>query len=410
MTRCRFYLLFIPFLVAADWPEFRGPTAQGIVPNGPLPLHWSPTKNVVWKQAIPGKGWSSPIVVKRRVYLTTAVPSDDTKDLSLRALCLDASTGKPLWDQAIFRADRANSPKIHTKNSYASPTPLLYDDLLYVHFGHLGTACLDLQGKVLWRNQQHYAPVHGGGGSPIVAGNLLVFHCDGGDKQYVVALNRLTGKEVWHVDRNANPVKGFSFCTPLLITVNGQQQLISAGSNAVSALDPASGKEIWRVRYQGYSVVPRPVYGHGLLFICTGYDSPQLLAIRPDGHGDVTDTHIEWTARRGIPLTPSLLLAGDELYLAADNGIFSCLDAATGKVHYQERIGGNYSASPLLADGKIYLLSEQGTGLIFRAGKRFEELARIELDERALASYAAADGALFIRTEHNLYRIEDQGK
>lgn len=410
MRCCLFSFVIVSLCAGADWPEFRGPTGQGIVANGALPLTWSATKNIAWKQTIPGNGWSSPIVVNQRVYVTSAVPAGNSSDLSLRTFCLDAATGKTVWNVEVFRQHGGKAPKIHRKNSHASPTPLWHDDRLYVHFGHQGTACLDPHGKVRWRNQQHYAPVHGNGGSPIVAGNSLVFNCDGGDKQYVVALDRHTGKELWHVDRNANPVKGFSFCTPLLIMVKGQHQIISAGSNVVSALDPADGKEIWRVRYQGYSVVPRPVYGHGLVFICTGYDAPKLLAIRADGQGDVTDTHVVWTARRGVPHTPSLLLVGDELYLAADKGILSCLDARSGDVHWSERVDGDYSASPLLADGKIYLLSEQGSGLVFRAGKKFEQLARNEMDERALASCAAADGALYLRTENHLYRIEAREK
>jgi outer membrane protein assembly factor BamB len=390
-----------------NWPEFRGPTGQGIATSTDLPIEWSPTKNVVWKQAIPGKGWSSPIVYEGRIYLTTSVPNSANKDQSLRALCLDAKTGKVLWDQEVFRQEAAKAPRIHAKNSHASPTPLTDGQRLYVHFGHQGTACLDLTGKVLWRNTSvSYEPVHGNGGSPILVDNALVFSGDGFDQQFIVALDRNTGQALWKVDRQTDAFKKFSFGTPLLITVEGQKQIISPGSDMVGAYDPRTGKEIWRVNYGGYSIIPRPVYGHGLVFICTGFDQPRLLAIRPDGQGDVTAMHVAWTSRAAVPLSPSLLLVGDELYMVADGGLASCVDAKTGRKHWQERLGGNYSASPLFADGKIYFQSEEGVGTVLKAEKKFQLLAKNSLGERTLASYAVADHALFIRTEQHLYRIQ----
>ncbi|HEY7327158.1 MAG TPA: PQQ-binding-like beta-propeller repeat protein [Gemmataceae bacterium] len=400
-----FISCFVAVIPAEDWPEFRGPTGQGLVTTGKLPTTWSQVTNVAWKQEIPGKGWSSPIVSGGRVYLTTAVPGDGS-DQSLRALCLDAAKGNILWDTDVFHQDGAKSPNIHSKNSHASPTPLVRDGRLFVHFGHQGTACLDLDGKMLWRNTTlSYAPVHGNGGSPILVEDMLVFSCDGGDKRFVVALNIADGSVRWQTPRTAEAAKKFSFHTPLLIDVGGRKQIISAGSNVVSAYDPDNGKEIWRVRHNGYSVIPRPVYGQGLVFICTGYERPSLLAIRPNGKGDVTDTHVVWKTSKAVPHTPSLLLDGHELYIITDSGVASCIDASTGAVHWQQRLGGNYSASPLLADGKLYFQSEQGTGVVVQAGKEFKVLAKNSLDERSLATPAAADGALFIRTEQHLYRI-----
>lgn len=402
-------LLLVSPVWGEDWPEFRGPTGQGQVREGKLPTEWSPTKNVVWKQALPGLGWSSPVVVADRVYLTTAVPIEKSakNDQSLRALCVDAKTGKIIWNQEVFRQDGATAPRIHTKNSHASPTPLVDGKRIYVHFGHQGTACLDLAGKVLWRNSSFkYKPVHGNGGTLILVDDKLVFSCDGSDQQFIVALDRTTGKVVWKTDRKSAAFKKFSFGTPLLISVKDKKQIISPASDMVCAYEPRTGKEIWRVTYEGYSVIPRPVYGHGLVFICTGYDSPTLLAIQPDGTGDVTNTHVAWTVRRAVPHSASLLLVGDELYMVADNGMASCLEAKTGKVIWQERISGNFSASPLFADGKIYLQSEQGDGTVLQAGTRFEQIAKNSLKERTLASYAAVDGVLFIRTEKHLYRIE----
>jgi outer membrane protein assembly factor BamB len=236
---------------------------------------------------------------------------------------------------------------------------------------------------------------------------LLVFSTDGARDRYVVALDARTGKLKWKTKRSGTPFRKFAFSTPLVITVDGKKQIISPGSHVVGAYDPATGKEIWRVQYKGYSVIPRPVYGHGLVFICTGYEGPpEVLAIRPTGKGDITATHIQWSMTRGAPHTPSLLLVGEELYMVTDRCIASCVDAKTGKVHWAKRLRGNgYSASPLAAAGRIYFQSENGIGTVIKAGRKYEEVSRNELGERTLASFAVADGALFIRTEGKLYKI-----
>jgi len=395
---------------AQDWPEFRGPTGQGIVTQGTVPTEWSATKNVVWKQAIPGNGWSSPIVCKGRIYLTTAVPVEGKADQSLRALSLDAKNGKVLWDRELFRQDGSKTEAIHEKASHANPTPISDGQRVYVHFGTHGTAALDLDGKVVWRTTDlKYRPWHGNGGSPILVDDLLIFNCDGEEVQYVIALDRASGKVVWKADRKVEAEYKNSYCTPLLIEVKGQRQIVSPAAGAVMAYEPKTGKEIWRVRLDdGYSNVPRPVYGHGLVFLSNSTDSPHLMAIRPDGKGDVTDTHVAWTQRKSVPLTSSPLLVGDELYMISDAGVATCLEAKTGQVHWRERIGGNYSASPLFADGKVYFQSEEGVGTLIKAGKKFEVIARNRIGERVLASYAVADGALFLRTENHLYRIESR--
>jgi outer membrane protein assembly factor BamB len=394
-----------------NWPQFRGPTGQGLVGPGTFPVEWNTTKNVAWKQAIPGHGWSSPIVHDGRIYLTTSVamPNSPDQDQSLRALSLDVSTGAIQWDVEVFHQDGKNAPRIHTKNSHASPTPITDGKRLYVHFGHQGTACLDLKGRILWRNTGlAYQPVHGNGGSPILVEDLLVFSIDGGEDRFIVALDCQTGQVRWKTPRDVDVAKRFSFSTPLLIAVQGRQQIISPGSNVVLALDPQDGKEIWRVQYQGYSVIPRPVFGHGLVFVCTGYDSPSLLAIRPDGRGDVTQTHVAWKTHKAAPHTASPLLVGDELYLVSDGGIASCLDVKSGQVHWQQRLGGAFSASPLHAGGRIYFQNEQGVCTVIQASKQFRQLAKNALDEPTLASSAAADGAFFVRTENRLYRIREE--
>ena len=396
---------------AADWTEFRGPNGQGVTEIRHLPLSWSKTEHVVWRQELPGKGWSSPVLLGKRIYLTSAIPGEKPAtgepSQSLHALCLDAETGTVIWDHEIFQQPAGQ--RIHSKNSHASATPITDGKVVYVHFGTHGTACLNLEdGKAVWKTTElKYVPQHGNGGSPILVDDKLVLSCDGTDVQFIVALDRATGKIVWKTPRSVKPAKGFAFCTPLLIEVNGKRQIVSGGPDAVYAYDPQDGKEIWYCRYKGgYSVVPRPVFGKGMVFLSSGYDTPRFLAIKTDGQGDVTDTHIAWELKRGAPLNPSPLLVGDEIYLVADNGIATCLDAATGKQHWQERIGGNFSSSPLAAEGRIYLQSEEGVGIVLKASTTFEELSRNDLGERTLASYAVAeDGSLLIRTEQALVKV-----
>jgi outer membrane protein assembly factor BamB len=397
-------------LLSADWFQFRGPEANGHADGARLPTEWSKTKNVAWRKELPGNGWSSPVVSNGKIYVTTAVPGAGKGDYSLRALCLNASSGDVLWDKEVFTEDGKNAPGIHSKNSHASPTPLVDSGQLFVHFGHMGTACLDAgTGAVLWATQKlKYTPVHGNGGSPVLVDGKLIFAIDGVEKQAVLALDRKSGDVVWETARNAKAKRTFSFCTPLVIAVDGKQQIIAPGSDVVMALDPNTGREIWRVRYSGYSVVPKPVYGNGLVYLSTGYDSPMLYAIRPGGRGDVTDTHVAWTAKKGAPHNPSPLLVGDALYCIADNGLLTCFDAATGKERWNERVGGAFSASPIFASGLIYLLAEDGTATVVKAGSSFEGVATNKLNERALASYAVDGNALLLRTEKALYRIESK--
>lgn len=388
---------------AGDWPQFRGPTGDGHYVGPPIPTEWGPDTNVIWKTTIPGRGWSSPIIWQGRVYLTTAV--EQARRYSLQAIAVDCPSGKVLWQREVFVEDASKAPAPHAKNTHASPTPVTDGRRLYVHFGHMGTAALDFDGNVLWKNDSlGYVPVHGNGGSPIVVGDKLIFSCDGTDTQVVLALDTATGKLAWKMPRNANASKGFSFATPHAITVDGKEQVVSPGSNMAAAYDPATGRQLWRVNYNGYSLIQRPVFGHGLVYIQTGFNNPILHAVKP-GAGDVTD-NIVWTYRRNVPHTASYLIAGDELYMVSDKGIATCLDATTGKMHWSERVPGGYSASPIYHDGKIWLTNEDGGGAVLQAGKSFKILARSDLKEKTLASFAAADGALYVRTERHLYRFE----
>lgn len=396
-------------LQSAEWMQFRGPEGNGHAVATGIPLQWSDSLNVTWKQPVPGQGWSSPVVSDGTIYLTAAVPVDDHEgDFSLRLLSFLAKTGEQLNSVEIFYQEAANAPKIHSKNSHASPTPIIDGDRIYVHFGHQGTACVSREGKILWKTQElAYAPVHGNGGSPIIVDDLLIFSCDGAQDPFVVGIEKATGKLRWKTPRKSDVSRKFSFTTPILIDVEGARQLISPGSGEVSALDPQTGEELWRVDYgDGYSVIPKPVFANGLVFICTGYNRPNLLAIRPDGRGDVTETHVVWQTDRQAPHTPSLLVVGDELYMVADKGVASCLDTQTGKLYWEERLGGNYSASPLYVDGRIYFQSEDGDTTVIAPGREYHKLATSQLGEQTLASYGVVDNALLIRSEKHLYRIE----
>jgi len=395
---------------ANDWLEFRGPLGNGHAAVSKLPVNWSTTDNVSWKQPLAGEGWSSPVIADGRIYLSAAVPSRTNagKDYSLRLISVDLSTGKPLMDVQIFEEKGETSPNIHRKNSHASPTPLIHEDRVYVHFGHQGTACVDRNGKLIWQNRNlAYPPVHGAGGSPVLVDGRLIFSCDGADNPFIVALDASTGEVAWKVARQTDAGKKFSFSTPLVLTVGDQQQVITPGSNVVNALEPRTGKEIWRVRYDGYSVIPKPLFGHGMIYVCTGYDKPTLIAIRAGAQGDATDTHVAWTVKAAVPHTSSLLLVGDYLFMVSDRGVGRCVGAKSGDLAWQERIGGNFSASPLYANGLIYFQSEDGTTTVVKAAPKYEVVATSSIDERTFASFAVSGNKLILRGEKHLFCLEE---
>ena len=386
---------------AEDWPQFRGPGGQGASAETGLPLQWSESRNVTWKVPVPGRGWSSPVVAGDRVWLTTAV---DDGDISLRALAFDVATGREVVNTEVFRKRRSLLPNL--KNSWASPTPIIDGDRVYIHFGAEGTAALTTSGAVVWTARFPYESQHGGGGSPAIYGDLLIFSCDGSDAAFVVALDKRTGKVRWKTPRRQPADQAYS--TPLVIRVGDRDQLVSVGAYRAAAYDPDSGREIWRVSYDdGFSNVPRPVFGHGLVFISTGFQEPSLLAVRVDGTGDVTRSHIAWTLARSAPHTPSPLLVGDLLYVVSDIGVASCLDAKTGALRWRQRLEGNYSASPVFADGRIYFQSEEGLTTVIAPGLRFAQLAASEVDGATLASMAVSRGSFFLRTGTHLYRISE---
>ena len=400
-------ILLVPLLfachglaIAQEWPQFRGPDGQGHSDERGLPIEWSETQNVVWKVPVRGRGWSSPVVAAGRVWLTTATPAG--RDSSLRLLSFDVGTGHQALNVEVFRL--RGSQLLNAKNSHASPTPVVEGDRVYVHFGAEGTAALSTLGEIIWKVRLPYQSQHGNGGSPVLHGDLLILNCDGFDEAFVVALDKRTGKTRWRTPRPQPWSQAYS--TPLTIRVADRDQVVSVGAFHAAAYDPDSGKEIWRVSYpDGFSNVPRPVYGDGLVFITTGFQQPAILAVRPDGKGDVTRTHVAWTLSRGAPLTPSPLLVGDDLYVVTDAGIASSVDARTGTLHWQQRLGGSISASPVLADGRIYFLDEEGRTTVVSPGATFQRIATNSLDGPALASMAVASGSFFIRTATHLYRL-----
>jgi outer membrane protein assembly factor BamB len=416
-------LLVCEPLVAVEWPQFRGPNGDGVCDATNVPIQWGASEHVVWKQPIPGGGWSSPVLWHGRVYVTTAIGADaGTGAVSLRAVCLDTTDGRIVWNVEVLRPDPSAAQQAHTKNGLASPTPIIEADRLYVHFGHMGTAALGLDGNILWRQATiDYRPRHGNGGSPVLVNDLLVFNCDAETDPFVVALDSATGEVRWKTPRNTSATKTFSFSTPTVIEVDGAQQIISAGSGLVAAYSPQDGREIWRVTYgEGYSVVPRPVFAGGLVYVHSGFEQASLLAIDPRGLAHFAESseqnvpvpltataerRVVWRHEEGVPLTSSIIAVDDKLYFVSDNGVASCLDARTGRVHWKKRLGGDFSASPVFAEGRVYFQNEAGVTYVVKAETTFELLATNDLEERTLASPAVADDALFLRSESHLWRI-----
>jgi outer membrane protein assembly factor BamB len=385
---------------AEDWPQFRGPGGQGHSAETGLPVEWSESKNVVWKVPVPGRGWSSPVVAGSRVWLTTATAVQ--RETSLRLMAFEVESGRQALDVEVFRF--RGTDLLNAKNSHASPTPIVEGDRVYVHFGAQGTAAVSTSGTILWKARLDYEAQHGNGGSPELAGDLLIVNCDGFDQAFVAALDKATGKLRWRRDRREPHSQAYS--TPLVIRVGDREQVVSVGAFTASALELQNGREIWRVSYpDGFSNVPRPVFGAGLVFIATGFNQPSLLAVRPDGTGDVTRSHVAWKLSRGAPLTPSPILVGDALYIVSDNGIASSIDARTGEVRWQARLGNSFSASPVLADGRLYFLDEDGRTTVIQPGTTPTPLAVNALDGGTLASMAVSARSFFIRTGSHLYRI-----
>jgi outer membrane protein assembly factor BamB len=412
-----------------EWPQFRGPRGDGRSAAVDLPLTWSETENIVWKKAVPGRGWSSPVVVGEYVWLTTALETAATDEeetqrlagnkyqdtlavvaaVSLRVLGFHRETGELLHNVELFRIEKPDA--IHKLNTYATPTPVAEPGRVYCDFGTFGTACLDSStGKIIWTCRLPVDHQVGPVSSPILCDDLLVLARDGCDAQYVAALNKQTGETVWKTDRppiDLNDEFKKAFCSPLLLEADGHCQIVVPGASWVVSYELRTGKPLWQVDYgKAYSNVPTPVFGHGLAYVCTNTPGFQLWAIRVDGRGDVTDTHVAWKTTKQVPKKASPLLAGDEIYTVSDIGVATCLDGRTGANLWTQRIAGNYSASPVYADGRIYFFSEEGKTVVYRSDRTPERLAENHVQGRVVASPAVVGRAIFLRTDTHMYRIE----
>jgi outer membrane protein assembly factor BamB len=407
-------------LAEDTWPQFRGPTGQGLSDATGLPLKWSESENVKWKTAIHGKAWSSPVVFGNQVWITTA--SEEGHELF--AVAVDRASGKIVHDVKVFHRDQPQHADRF--NSHGSPTPVIEDGRVYVSFGSEGTACLDtITGRVLWERRDfpcnHW---RGAGSSPTLWRNLLILHFDGADYQYVVALDTQDGRTVWKVDRaidfrdltpEGKPIRGGdfrkAFSSPLVVTHEGVPLLISVGSNATYCYEPATGNELWRVEERKFhSGTVRPVVGFGMVFTATGLPTGGLWAVKLGGHGIVTDTHVVWKVASHVPNRPSPVLVGDLLFMVhQDTGIATCVDARAGEVVWRERLpgSGNHSTSPTHAEGRLYFFNENGDCPVIEAGRQFKVLAQNKLDAGFMASPAVAGKAMFVRSKTHLYRLEN---
>ncbi len=415
-------LLCVCSLSFADenWNQFRGPHGDGTTNAKGLPVKFSEgSPEIVWKTPITGRAWSSPIVWGNQIWLTNGPEIQNTtkdkpkldKPIELFAVCVDLESGKVLHNLKLFDFD---TPQFtHATNSYASPTPFMEEGRVYMHFGAYGTACLDTKtGEKIWeRRDLECDHFRGPGSSPIVHGGLVYLTFDGYDTQYITALDKLTGKTVWKKDRgidfgttDGDAKKAYS--TPLIIKEGARELLISPFAAATIAYDPKTGEPIWTVRHGGMNAAGRPLFGNGLLYINSADGPNPLIAVRPEGVGDITK-NIVWKTKQAVPKRPSQILIGDLLFMMSDSGIATCVDAKTGTEIWTKRLGGDYWSSPLCADGLIYCFSQAGDIPVFKAGREFELVAENKLDSGFNASPAVAGKSLILRSKTHLYCIQN---
>jgi outer membrane protein assembly factor BamB len=419
LTSIGLTLLALNTLLRAEenWPQFRGPNGQGNT-DASLATKWGEGMNVTWKTPIHGKAWSSPVIWKNQIWMTTA--TEDGHELGV--VCVDKTSGKILIDKTIFHIEK---PQYCIPfNSYASPTPCIEEGRIYVTWGAPGTACLDTSdAKILWQRTDFVCNhFRSAGSSPLLWNDSLFMNFDGSDFQYMVSLDKKTGQNNWRADRsidfqdiqpNGKPLADGdmrkAFSTPRIMMDNGRPILISLGSHAVYCYDPGTGNELWRTEYrQGFSASLTPVIGDGMVYCCTGNGAIELWAIKPDGHGVVTNTNVVWKQKKKIPTRPSPVLVGGELYLVNDVGILGFLDAKTGESIFSGRIDGEYSASPIATKDKVYFFNQTGITTVIETGREFKVVAENRLDDGIMGSPAVSGNALFIRTKTNLYRIEEK--
>jgi len=394
---------------ASPWPQFRGPDGQGHI-QGKAPLEWGEGKNMAWKVPVPGKGWSSPVIASGKAWVSTAV-SIKGGGASLRLMGFDLQTGDMKHDVELFAA--AKAPTLHARNTPASPTPAVVGDRVIVSFGGEGVGCVEAStGKVAWKNDSLKVNYFTGpASSPIPYKDRVILPCDGADAQFAIAIDAASGKQVWKTERTAAvkkaPDERRAFSSPLIIQVGGQDQVVMPGAHRVYSYNPDTGEELWTVNYVGFSNVPRTVFAHGLVYVTSGFGAHELMAIKPDGRGDVTSTHVAWRYKKSVSNIPSPMIVGERMYLISDKGVLTCLDAKTGESKFTERLTGNFSASPLASGDAVYLFADESITYVFKAGDSYEQLARNELTGRIQATPAAANGGLLIRTDGHLYFVSD---
>lgn len=394
--------------LAANWPQFRGPRSEGISTEAGLPVKWSATQNVRWKTSLPGPGHSSPIVWGDRIFLTAFRPEGSPRRLTgsagkLLVLSLDKRTGKVIWEREM---PAGRIEQTHATNAPASPTPVTDGKYVYTYFGSRGLTAWDFDGQRIWEVPLGPFPNEwGSASSPVLYGNLLLLNCDTDGEDFLLAVDKNTGKTIWKTSRNGATR---SWPTPMIWNAGGKDEIVVSGSGRVKAYDPKNGQELWTVDGLTTWVTPTPVAAHGLLFVASnGPGGNVIMAIRPGGRGNITRTHVAWTYDRAAPYSSSPLVVGEYLYTIKNGGVMTCLKAKTGELAFQERVrgGGNYYASPVYGDGKIYVISEEGEATVAAAKPTFEVLASNSLGERTMASPAVSDSVLFIRTDESVFAI-----
>jgi outer membrane protein assembly factor BamB len=428
--------LFLTFLLAAtqitqaqDWPEWRGSGAQGISSAKGLPETWSETSGVHWRKELPGRGHSTPIVVGDHLWLTTAIEKTASTDqaktklasntgdqpltvlesVSLHVLCVEKLSGEILHDLEVLNV---KDPQwAHTLNSYASPSPIFAAGRLYAHFGSFGTICMDTSNQaILWKNQElHIMHENGPGSTPILHGKHLIIHFDGSDHQFIAAFDINTGKVAWKTARSGSmdprPQQRKAYGTPLMVTMNEQPVVVSPAADWVYGYEPETGRELWKVAYEGlgFSMSVCPVADAERVYISTSFGKSQVIALNYKG---LKSPEITWRNNKNAPKMCSPVLTNDLLFYIDDGGIVSCIDPKTGEAHYRERLGGKFSASPIVVEGKIYFASREGVVTVIAAEKTFKILSQNTLDGSLMASPVAVDHTLYLRTDKALYRIE----
>jgi outer membrane protein assembly factor BamB len=383
-----------------EWPGWRGPRGDGTSAEKDIPLHWSETENIAWKTPISGKGHSSPVVWGDHVFLTTCLEQEQQRVL----LCLDRRDGRILWQRIVLTAPLE---KKHKLNSYASSTPATDGKHVWVSFlamPNMEAACYDAEGNKVWQlSPGEFHSVHGFCSPPTLYKDLVILNGDQDDpRAFIVALEKETGKERWRIHRPGLR----SYCPPLLVDAAGRTQMVLSGSKCVASYDPDTGKQLWIIHGPTEQYVASLVYANDVLFLTCGFPERHLMVIRPDGNGDVTNTHVLWR-RKGVPAgyVPSPIAHGDYFFGVSDEAQAGCFEARTGKQMWLHRLGTHHSASPVSAGDYLYFPADDGSTFVLRAGPKFEIVAQNDLGEECSASPAIAHGQIFLRTLHNLYCI-----